>query len=98
MHLNHREKQLALVPLFSRKGKEDSAIANKDNVCNEVNLRREGSGSEILTTHYLICADDKLGPAIPLRAFISVFKGDVLGVPAAVFMVKPESLCAYTFF
>lgn len=40
---------------------------------------------------YLICADNKLGPAIPLWAFVSIFKGDMVGVPATVFMVKPDS-------
>lgn len=56
------------------------------------------SGTEINTTHYLICTDDKLGPAVPFWTLVSVFKGDMIRIPATVFMVKPESPCAYPFF
>lgn len=64
----------------------------------ERHIRMTFSGTEVSVGHYLICADDKLGPAIPLRTFVSVFKGDMLGIPAAVLMVKPEAPCAYPFF
>lgn len=47
---------------------------------------------------YLICIDDELGPAIPLWTFVSVFKGNMLRIPATVLMVKPEPPCTYPFF
>lgn len=97
--LNHRKRQLALVPLFmKRKTGRRFHTCHAYSIRNEVNVRIEVSGSEMLTTRYLICADEKLGPAIPLWAFVFIFKGDMLGVPATVFMVKPQSFCAYTFF
>lgn len=76
-------------PFHEKENRGRSHSCHKYSIRNEVNVRIKVSGSEIPATHYLVRADDKLGPAIPLWTFVSVFKGDMLGVPATVFMVKP---------
>lgn len=77
---------------------EDFIISRSTVQKNEINIRIKFSGTKINITHYLLCTDDKLGPAIPFWALVSLFKGDMVRFPATVFVVKPESLSAYPFF
>lgn len=77
---------------------EDFIISRSTVQKNEINIRIKFSGTKISITHYLLCTDDKLGPAIPFWALVSLLKGDMVRFPATVFVVKPESLSAYPFF